>query len=62
MMGQLLGGQQRLFYSFNLKEHVPSQHLLHSIDQCLDRRRRQHHQGGWATCAVRFPASFCCSL
>ena len=36
MMGQLPGGQQRLFYSFNLEEHVPPQHLLRSIDQCLD--------------------------
>ncbi len=36
MMGQLPGGQQRLFYSFNLEEHVPPQHLLRSIDQCLN--------------------------
>jgi len=36
MMGQLPGGQQRLFYSFNLEDHVPAQHLLRSIDQCLD--------------------------
>ncbi|BAJ39718.1 putative transposase (plasmid) [Salmonella enterica subsp. enterica serovar Typhimurium str. T000240] len=36
-MGQLPGGQQRLFYSFNLEDHVPAQHLLRSIDQCLDR-------------------------
>jgi len=36
MMGQLLGGQQRLFYSFNLEDHVPPQHLLRSIDQCLN--------------------------
>ncbi len=36
MMGQLPGGQQRLFYSFNLEDHVPGQHLLRSIDQCLD--------------------------
>jgi len=35
-MGQLPGGQQRLFYSFNLEDHVPPQHLLRSIDQCLD--------------------------
>ncbi|CAM5249775.1 hypothetical protein SSTU70S_05082 [Stutzerimonas stutzeri] len=35
MMGQLPGGQQRLFYSFNLEDHVPAQHLLRSIDQCL---------------------------
>ncbi|MCV5753371.1 hypothetical protein OFN51_31710, partial [Escherichia coli] len=24
MMGQLPGGQQRLFYSFNLEDHVPA--------------------------------------
>ncbi len=36
MMGQLPRGQQRLFYSFNLEDHVPTQHLLRSIDQCLD--------------------------
>ncbi|MDH2201808.1 transposase, partial [Ectopseudomonas oleovorans] len=36
MMGQLSGGEQRLFYSFNLEDHVPTQHLLRSIDQCLD--------------------------
>lgn len=36
MMGQLPGGQQRLFYSFNLEDHVPPKHLLRSIDQCLD--------------------------
>jgi len=36
MMGQLPGGQHRLFYSFNLEDHVPTQHLLRSIDQCLD--------------------------
>lgn len=35
-MGQLPGGQQRLFYSFNLEDHVPAQHLLRSIDHCLD--------------------------
>ncbi len=36
MMGQLPSGQQRLFYSFNLEDHVPPQHLLRIIDQCLD--------------------------
>jgi transposase len=36
MMGQLPGGQQRLFYSFNLEDHVPPHHLLRSIDQCLE--------------------------
>ena len=38
MMGQLPGGQQRLFYSFSLEDHVPALHLLRSIDQCLDLR------------------------
>ncbi|XKY24866.1 hypothetical protein HKW97_24160 (plasmid) [Pseudomonas luteola] len=36
MMGQLPEGQQRLFSSFNLEDHVPARHLLRSIDQCLD--------------------------
>jgi transposase len=36
MMGQLPGGQQRLFYSFSLEDHVPTQHLLRSIDHRLD--------------------------
>ncbi|MCK2699161.1 IS5/IS1182 family transposase, partial [Escherichia coli] len=49
MMGQLPGGQQRLFYSFNLEDHVPAQHLLRSIDQCLDRH----------CCKVSDEAAFC---
>ncbi|KTC08802.1 ethanolamine ammonia-lyase [Pseudomonas syringae ICMP 11168] len=36
MMGQLSSGQERLFYSFNLEDHIPIDHLLRSIDQCLD--------------------------
>jgi len=36
MMGQNSGNQNRLFYSFNLEEHVPKNHLLRSIDQFLD--------------------------
>jgi transposase len=36
MMGQLPGGQERLFYSFNIDHHVPSDHLLRYVDQCLD--------------------------
>ena len=36
MMGQQSGGQKPLFYSFNLDEHVPSDHLLRGIDRCLD--------------------------
>jgi transposase len=36
MMGQRSGMQDRLFYSFNLDEHVPADHMLRSIDRCLD--------------------------
>jgi transposase len=33
-----VGGQDRLFYSFNLDDHVPRGHLLRGIDQVLDLR------------------------
>lgn len=36
MMGQRSGGHKRLFYSFNLDDHVPSDHLLRGIDRFLD--------------------------
>jgi transposase len=36
MMGENSGNQNRLFYSFNLEEHVPKNHLLRGIDQFLD--------------------------
>src|SRR6266850_697650 len=36
MMGQGSGGQKPLFYSFNLDDHVPGDHLLRGIDRCLD--------------------------
>ena len=36
MMGQQGGAQDRLFYSFNLNDHVPSDHLLRGIDRFLD--------------------------
>lgn len=42
MMGQLLSGQERLFYSFNREDHIPANHLLHSIDQCLDLSDLRH--------------------
>ena len=35
MMGQLSSGQERLFYSFNIEDHIPANHLLRSIDRCL---------------------------
>jgi transposase len=36
MMGQRSGGQKRLFYSFNLDDHVPFDHLLRGVDRFLD--------------------------
>jgi hypothetical protein len=36
MMGRQRGGQKKLFYSFNLDNHVPSDHLLRGIDRFLD--------------------------
>src|SRR5215470_1081792 len=36
MMGEQCDNQQRLFYSFNLDEHVPADHLLRGIKQFLD--------------------------
>lgn len=35
-MGHQLSGQDRLFYAFNLEDHVPQQHLLRGIDRYLD--------------------------
>ena len=42
-MGQLSSGQERLFYSFNLDDHIPTNHLLRSIDQCLDLSDLRHY-------------------
>jgi transposase len=36
MMGRRSGKQDRLFYSFNLDDHVPADHLLRGIDRYLD--------------------------
>jgi transposase len=36
MMGQGKGGEKRLFYSFNLDDQVPANHLLRGIDRFLD--------------------------
>jgi hypothetical protein len=35
MMGQRNRKQARLFYSFNLDDHVPADHMLRSIDRYL---------------------------
>ena len=36
MMGQISGNQNRLFYSFNLEDHVPASHFLRSIERFFD--------------------------
>ena len=43
MMGQGTGGQKPLFYSFNLDDHVPADHLLRGIDRCLDLGELRRH-------------------
>jgi transposase len=43
MMGQGGGDENRLFYSFNLDEHVPADHLLRGIDQFLDLTDLRQH-------------------
>ena len=34
-MGQQAGAQDQLFYSFRLETHIPSDHILRSIDRFL---------------------------
>jgi hypothetical protein len=36
MMGERTVMQEALFYSFSLKQHVPADHLLRSIDRFVD--------------------------
>src|SRR6202790_4188101 len=43
MMGQLDSGQDKLFYSFNLDNHMPHTHLLRGIDRALDLSDLRQH-------------------
>lgn len=43
MMGRHGGNQNRLFYSFNLDDHIPSNHLLRGIDRFLDLTELRRH-------------------
>ena len=36
MMGPAVGGQDSLFYEFNLEDRIPADHLLRRIDAVLD--------------------------
>jgi transposase len=43
MMGSQTSGQERLFYSFNLDDHIPANHLLRGIDRFLDLNELREH-------------------
>ena len=43
MMGSQMSGQERLFYSFNLDDHIPSNHLLRGVDRFLDLSELREH-------------------
>ena len=43
MMGCQTDSQKRLFYSFNLEDHVPQNHLLRGINQYLDLSDLRQH-------------------
>src|SRR5271165_7478501 len=43
MMGHQTDGQEKLFYSFNLDDHVPADHLLRGIDRFLDLGELRRH-------------------
>ena len=43
MMGQQGGSQDRLFYSFNLDDHIPRNHLLRGIDCFFDLSELRTH-------------------
>ncbi|MDQ6971150.1 MAG: IS5/IS1182 family transposase, partial [Mariprofundaceae bacterium] len=43
MMGRQSGGQEKIFYSFNLEDHVPQNHLLRGIDRHLDLSELRKH-------------------
>jgi transposase len=43
VMGSQEGGQERLFYSFKLDDHIPSSHLLRGVDRFLDLNELRKH-------------------
>ena len=43
MMGRGSGGHRQLFYSFNLDDHVPADHLLRGIDRFLNLGELRRH-------------------
>jgi len=47
MMGERLVMQESLFYEFRLEDHVPSDHLLRSIDPFVDCSELRQHLAGF---------------
>jgi transposase len=47
MMGLRSGDQERLFYTFNLDDHVPKGHLLRGIDHFFDARDLRKHMASF---------------
>jgi hypothetical protein len=43
MMGRQGGDQAPLFYSFNLDQHIPPDHLIRNIDRFLDQSEIHQH-------------------
>jgi transposase len=43
MTNSLDNGQDKLFYSFNIDNHVPRTHLLRGIDRALDLSDLREH-------------------
>ena len=43
MMGEGSGDQEQFFYSFNLEDHIPQDHLLRQIDRVLDLSELRQH-------------------
>jgi len=43
MMGRQSSSQEKLFYSFNLEDHIPQNHLLRGIDSYLDLSELRQH-------------------
>ena len=49
MMGPRQEAQPALFHEFSLEDHVPQEHLLRSIDRCVDLRSIHSHLANFYT-------------
>jgi transposase len=53
MMGEHLVMQESLFYEFRLEDHVPSDHLLRSVDRFVDCSELRRHVAGFYSATGR---------